>query len=101
MYFLIKYNNLMLSQLLIYFLLITVITFLLYAYDKSAARKHRWRISENTLHLFALAGGWVGALIAQQFLRHKTVKQPFRFVFWCTVVINVSLITFFAFYNLN
>ena len=64
-------------------------TFLAYAFDKSAAKGGRWRTSEGTLHVLALAGGWPGALLAQQFLRHKSAKASFRSVFWGTVVINV------------
>lgn len=64
------------------------LAFLAYALDKSAARADRWRISENTLHLFGLAGGWPGALVAQQALRHKSSKASFQLVFWTTVVIN-------------
>jgi uncharacterized membrane protein YsdA (DUF1294 family) len=28
-------------------------------------------------------------MLAQQWLRHKTVKQPFRRMFWLTVAANV------------
>ncbi len=52
--------------------------FLAYAFDKSAAKGGRWRTSEGTLHLLALAGGWPGALLAQQFLRHKSAKASFN-----------------------
>ncbi|WMD22102.1 DUF1294 domain-containing protein [Achromobacter seleniivolatilans] len=72
------------------YLALSAITLALYAVDKAAARADRRRISENTLHLFSLVGGWPGALIGQQWLRHKTVKAEFRFVFWITVVINVT-----------
>lgn len=34
--------------------------------------------------------GWPGALLAQQFLRHKSTKAEFRSVFWTTVVLNVA-----------
>lgn len=44
--------------------------------------------SESKLHLVALLGGWPGGFIARHKLRHKTIKQPFRFIFWCTVVLN-------------
>ena len=64
------------------------LTFIIYAKDKSAAQNGRWRTSENTLHLLALIGGWPGASIAQQKLRHKSKKQSFRVVFWCTVLLN-------------
>lgn len=47
------------------------------------------RIRERTLHLLSIAGGWPGALIGQQWLRHKSVKASFRRVFWLTVLLNV------------
>ena len=68
---------------------LSVFTFLAYAIDKSAAQKGAWRVSEQTLHGLSLLGGWPGALIAQQKLRHKSSKQAFREVFWSTVVLNV------------
>jgi uncharacterized membrane protein YsdA (DUF1294 family)/cold shock CspA family protein len=68
----------------------SVVTYVAYAIDKSAAQSGRWRTSEGTLHLFALLGGWPGALIAQQSLRHKSRKVSFRVVFWATVILNCS-----------
>jgi uncharacterized membrane protein YsdA (DUF1294 family) len=61
-----------------------------YALDKSAAQAGRWRISENTLLMLGLAGGWPGAILAQQLLRHKTSKRSFQTAFWFTVVLNVT-----------
>ncbi|MCP4597079.1 DUF1294 domain-containing protein [Neptuniibacter sp.] len=72
------------------YIVASLLTFLIYAMDKSAARKGGWRTQESTLHMFALIGGWPGALLAQQKLRHKSKKQPFRFVFWITVLLNCS-----------
>lgn len=66
----------------------SVIAFIAYARDKSAARRNEWRTPENTLHLLALAGGWPGALLAQQKFRHKTQKASFRTVFCLTVIVN-------------
>jgi uncharacterized membrane protein YsdA (DUF1294 family)/cold shock CspA family protein len=68
----------------------SAVTFLAYARDKSAAQGGAWRISETALHLFALAGGWPGALLAQHFLRHKSRKFEFLVVFWGTVILNVA-----------
>jgi uncharacterized membrane protein YsdA (DUF1294 family) len=63
-------------------------TFVVYGVDKSAAEHRRWRTPERTLHLLSLAGGWPGALAAQRVFRHKTRKQPFQAIFWCTVIAN-------------
>ena len=68
----------------------SLLTFTVYAVDKSAAKAGRWRTAESTLHLLALAGGWPGALLAQRWLRHKSAKRKFRMVFWATVWLNVA-----------
>ncbi len=70
------------------YLTVSLLTFIVYAFDKSAAKKGTWRTRETTLHLLALAGGWPGALMAQYALRHKSKKQSFRLVFWITVFLN-------------
>lgn len=67
----------------------SAITFVVYAWDKSAARQGNWRTAESTLHVLALACGWPGALLTQQVLRHKSAKAEFRAVFWVTVVLNI------------
>jgi uncharacterized membrane protein YsdA (DUF1294 family)/cold shock CspA family protein len=70
------------------YLSMSLATYVLYAFDKSAAQTGAWRTSENTLHLLSLFCGWPGALVAQQKLRHKSKKQTFRAVFWVTVLLN-------------
>jgi uncharacterized membrane protein YsdA (DUF1294 family)/cold shock CspA family protein len=73
----------------------SAITYLAYATDKSAAAAGRWRVSESTLLTLGLLGGWPGAIIAQQVLRHKTVKARFQIAFWGTVALNViAFVTF-------
>ena len=69
---------------------LSALSFLAYWLDKEAARAQASRTPESTLHLLALAGGWPGALLAQQLLRHKSAKAAFRRTFWGTVVVNVA-----------
>ena len=69
---------------------INLITFLAYAMDKSAAQNGQWRTKESHLHMLSLAGGWPGAWLAQQWLRHKSSKVEFRTVYWATVVLHCS-----------
>lgn len=71
-----------------FYLVASAVAFISYAFDKSAARNDQWRTPESTLHLFALVGGWPGALVAQRLLRHKSKKQSFQIVFWFTVALN-------------
>jgi uncharacterized membrane protein YsdA (DUF1294 family)/cold shock CspA family protein len=68
----------------------SVLAFFIYAADKSAAVAERWRVSESTLLAIGLVGGWPGAIVAQQVLRHKSSKRSFRNVFWGTVALNVA-----------
>lgn len=76
---------------------LSLMAFLAYAFDKSAAINGRWRTPEKTLHLLSVAGGWPGALLAQQLLRHKCSKPSFVAVFWITVAANVA--GFFAWHS--
>lgn len=69
---------------------LSFLTFLLYAEDKSKARKGRWRVAESSLQVISLLGGWPGAILAQQLLRHKTRKRGFLTVFWTAVVVNMA-----------
>ena len=63
-----------------------------YAQDKEAAKNGQRRVPENTLHLLSFLGGWPAAWLAQQKLRHKTQKQPFRKIYFCTILFNILLI---------
>jgi len=72
-----------------YYAVISVIAYVIYAIDKKAAIRQRRRVSEKTLHLLSLVGGWPGAWIAQQRLRHKTQKTAFKVVFWLTAGVNL------------
>jgi uncharacterized membrane protein YsdA (DUF1294 family)/cold shock CspA family protein len=75
---------------LIAYVALSLVALLAYALDKSAAVSGRRRTPEQTLHLVGLAGGWPGALLAQQLLRHKTRTRSFIAEFWLTVVVNVA-----------
>lgn len=72
-------------------LLLSSLSYWLYAQDKQAAKLGRQRIPEKNLHVLALLGGWPGALLAQQRLRHKSSKAEFQQTFWVTVALNWGL----------
>ena len=72
---------------------LSLLSYLMYSLDKSAAQAEARRIPERTLHFVGLLGCWPGALIAQQRFRHKTVKASFQFVFWCNVLGNLAIAT--------
>jgi len=68
--------------------IVSVLAFFLYWSDKRKARDNAWRTPENVLHAVELAGGWPGALLAQQVFRHKTRKVSFQLLFWLIVLLH-------------
>jgi uncharacterized membrane protein YsdA (DUF1294 family) len=74
-----------------WYALASVVTYAVYAIDKRRAKSGGWREPEMMLHLFELAGGWPGAFLAQQHLRHKCSKPGFQFVFWLIVAAHQFL----------
>lgn len=78
--------------LLFAYAVMSALAFFLYGLDKYRAQSGGWRIPEPTLLLVAFVGGWPGALIARGLFRHKTRKQPFRWLFWASVTLNGGLL---------
>ena len=72
-------------------LVMSLWTFVVYGFDKRRAVRGGWRVSEQTLHLLALLGGWPGAYLGQRLFRHKISKVPFLMVFWLVVAIHFAL----------
>lgn len=79
------------SLFLLIISLINVLSYWLYVQDKQAAQADERRVAENTLHLVAFLGGWPAAHLAQQKLRHKTQKQPFRHIYFAMIGLNIAL----------
>ena len=77
-----------------WYVILGVITYGMYAKDKAAAQNGDWRTPESTLHLLSTLGGWVGAMVAQTYLRHKSQKPEFRVTYYLTVVINMAGLLF-------
>lgn len=79
------------TALPIIFLLLNVVTFCLFWWDKDAARNSGWRVSEARLLQFAFLGGSLGAVAAQRLLRHKTRKEPFRTYLMAILILHAVL----------
>lgn len=65
---------------------VSLLTFVVYAVDKRAARNAAGRVPESVLHLLELLGGWPGAWVAQRLVRHKNAKPGYQAVFWLIVL---------------
>ncbi|AKR43292.1 cold shock and DUF1294 domain-containing protein [Methylophilus sp. TWE2] len=72
------------------YLLASSCTLIAYKLDKMAAKRSHRRTPEKTLHLWALIGGWPGAIIGQKLFRHKSKKLSFQVPFWATIMINCA-----------
>jgi len=87
------------SSILLYYFILGLITFLVYAKDKKASKHNTWRVSEKSLHSLSFLGGWTGAAIAQYTLRHKTQKSVFKTIYWLSTFVNIALLTILIIYT--
>lgn len=88
----------MMQQILTgYFILINLITFILYGLDKRRARKNRWRISERTLLGLAVIGGSIGALIGMYGFHHKTKHLKFMIGVPVILIVQLAIICLYCF----
>lgn len=62
------------------YLMLGAVSFGVYFFDKRAARRGDWRVTEASLHGIDLIGGIAGGLIGQAVFRHKTRKEGFVIV---------------------
>jgi uncharacterized membrane protein YsdA (DUF1294 family) len=66
---------------LVFYAVMSLVTLAVYAWDKRASKRAgARRTPERMLHLWALAGGFGGALLGQAWLRHKTRHPSFIIV---------------------
>ncbi len=86
----------MVRLFLLWILLLSLITFILYGIDKRRARRGKWRIAEKTLFLFGFAGGAVGGFAGMQLFRHKTKHASFWFVNCLGILLHTALLILFA-----
>ena len=86
------------SNLQVYMVVINLITFCLYGYDKFISSGEKLRVPEKVLHLLALFGGSVFAYISQVLFNHKLKKQPFQSIF---LVISLFQIIYLMVYITN
>lgn len=70
----------------------SIVSFVLYGWDKRQAKVDGRRIPENNLQILSLIGGWPGAFAGQQFFRHKTQKRSFQITFWFVVIVHIGIV---------
>ena len=84
----------LLKFVVIYLAVLNVVAFVAYGIDKYKAKHNRWRISEATLLLMAIAGGCVGALLGMRAFRHKTQKLKFTITIPLVLVLQIAALLY-------
>jgi len=74
------------------FLVLSILTFLLFGFDKNAARMNQWRIPEKVLLGLSIMGGAVGGLLGMQVFRHKTRKNYFWIILIAAACVHLFLV---------
>lgn len=88
----------MIAAALAAFALVNLAAFALIVWDKRAAQRGAWRVSERTLLTLAALGGSPCAYAAQRLVRHKTSKPSFRRAFALIVAAQIALAVAVAWY---
>lgn len=86
-------------MILVYWLiLVNLVAFILFGYDKACAKKKARRIPERTLLLWAWLGGSIGAFLGMRIFHHKTRKPKF-YVIPVLAVLEVLICVFCLYQN--
>ena len=86
-------------MILVYWLiLVNLVAFILFGYDKACAKKKARRIPERTLLLWAWLGGSIGAFLGMRIFHHKTLKPKF-YVVPVLAVLEVLICVFCLYQN--
>lgn len=88
----------MLYNLLFYYLLvINILALILCVYDKYAAKRRLWRISENALITVSILGGSITMLLTMYIIRHKTRHKKFMLGIPVIIILQALCILFLRF----
>jgi uncharacterized membrane protein YsdA (DUF1294 family) len=77
------------------YLIISVLTLLIYGIDKFLAKAEWKRIPERWLHTLSLIGGFPGAFLGMNIFNHKTNKPKFRWVIFASLLLHLSAFAVF------
>jgi uncharacterized membrane protein YsdA (DUF1294 family) len=91
----------MFKAFLIYLAVINLATFLLWGWDKRAAKKGNRRVPEKRLLWMAALLGAAGAWTGVQVFRHKTIKHSFRWKLIAITVLQVALVGYGIYWKLK
>lgn len=76
----------------LFYAVLTLVTFLVWGFDKYRAKMNQWRVPERALFTLAYGGGAFGALAGMYLFHHKTRKTYFWVLIGLACVIHAGII---------
>lgn len=73
-----------------YLIIINIISFVLFGFDKLFAKNNKNRIRNSTLFSLSILGGSIGSLFGMYLFRHKT--QTWYYVYGIPLILIVQII---------
>lgn len=89
----------MLKIFLVYLIAVSILAVVLTIYDKFAAKKHGFRISEATLMLCGVFFGAVAELITMLIIRHKTRHIKFMLGLPLIILFQLAAIAAYLYFS--
>ena len=77
-----------------YLLIVNVLAFIIYSFDKYQARKAGRRIPEATLLIWAGIGGSIGAWMGMKLWHHKTLHKKFKYGIPILITMQVAFVVY-------
>ena len=84
-------ENIGITKVILYLLVINIIAFLAMGIDKWKAKNGAWRIPEQTLMSLVLLGGGIGGIAGMYIFRHKTKKPRFYIGFPTILLTEIAI----------
>ena len=91
----------LLHIVLIYLVIINVVSFFIYGFDKWKAKKSKMRIRETALLGLAVLGGSIRAWLGMKVWRHKTQHKKFKYGVPAIIIVQLALIVYFIITKIN
>ena len=76
--------------ILLIYALMSLVAIVAFTIDKAAAVKGERRVPERTLHTIEALGGWPGALIALDLVKHKRQKRSYTNILYLIAALHVA-----------
>ena len=80
----------MMEYITSYLVAISLLAVILTLRDKSAARKNKWRVKENTLLIVSALGGSAAMLLTMRIIRHKTKHAKFMIGIPVIIILQIA-----------